>query len=88
MTSASPPLAPDATRALASFGAKLRYEDIPREAVERIKLSILDSIACCIFGATLPWTRKVAALARAEKAAPVASLMGMGDKTSPALAVP
>ncbi|HZN22956.1 MAG TPA: MmgE/PrpD family protein [Burkholderiales bacterium] len=86
MTSAQPALATEATRELASFGAKLRYEDVPREAVERIKLSILDSIACCVFGATLPWTKKVATLALCEKAAPVASLMGMGEKTSPALA--
>jgi 2-methylcitrate dehydratase PrpD len=86
MTAAQTALAPDATRELATFAANLRYEDIPREAVERMKSSILDSIACCVFGATLPWTRKVASLALREKAAPVASLMGMGEKTSPALA--
>ena len=86
MTAAQAPLAPNATRDLATFAANLRYEDIPAEAVERMKLSILDSIACCVFGATLPWTRKVAALALTEKAAPVASLMGMGQKTSVALA--
>jgi 2-methylcitrate dehydratase PrpD len=86
MTAAQTPLAPDATRELAAFAANLRYEDIPRDVVERIKLSILDSIACCVFGATLPWTKKVASLALREKAAPVASLMGMGEKTSCALA--
>ena len=86
MTAAQTPLAPDATRALAAFAANLQFADIPREAVERMKLSILDSIACCVFGATLPWTRKVASLALHEKAAPLASLMGMGEKTSPALA--
>jgi 2-methylcitrate dehydratase PrpD len=86
MTSAQTALAPNATRDLAAFGAALRFEDIPRDAVERIKLSILDSLACCIFGATLPWTKKVAALALAEGARPVSSLMGMGKKTSPALA--
>jgi 2-methylcitrate dehydratase PrpD len=79
-------LLPGATRDLAAFAAGLRYEAIPREVVERIKLSILDSIGCCLFGASLPWTRKVAALARAEGARPVASLMGMGERTSLALA--
>ncbi|HWI13168.1 MAG TPA: MmgE/PrpD family protein [Burkholderiales bacterium] len=88
MSQASPsPLLPDATQKLAAFASSLRYGAIPPEAVERMKLSVLDSLGCCIFGATLPWTRKVAALAKAEGARPVASLMGMGDKTSIALSV-
>ncbi len=86
MSSNKPPLLPDATRDLARFGAALRYEDIPAEAVARIKLSLLDSLGCCLYGATLPWTRKVAELADAEQAKPVATLIGLGRKTSPALA--
>jgi len=86
MSSNKPPLLADATRDLARFGAALRYEDIPAEAVARIKLSLLDSLGCCLFGATLPWTRKVAELADAENAKPVATLIGLGRKTSPALA--
>ena len=86
MSSSKPPLLDNATRDLARFAAALRYEDLPREVVERIKLSVLDSIGCCLFGATLPWTRKVVDLAMAEGAAPVASLLGMGKKTSLALA--
>lgn len=74
------------TRQLAEFAARLRFSDIPAEAVERIKLCLLDSLGCCIFGATLPWTRKVAALAMVEQAAPVATLIGMNAKSSPALA--
>ena len=87
MSGSKPPLIENATRVLAQFAATLRFDDIPREAVERIKLSVLDSIGCCLFGATLPWTRKVAALAEAEEAQPVAALMGMGKKSSVALAV-
>ncbi len=86
MSSNKPPLLADATRDLARFGAALRYEDIPAEAVARIKLSLLDSLGCCLFGATLPWTRKVAELADAEGTKPVATLIGLGRKTSPALA--
>lgn len=86
MSSPQPPLLENATRDLAQFAAALRYEDIPREAVERIKLSVLDSIGCCLFGATLPWTRKVAELADKEGARPVASLLGMGRKSSVSLA--
>lgn len=80
------PLLPNATRDLARFGAALRYDDIPDEVIARIKLSLLDSLGCCLFGATLPWTRKVAALAGQEGAKPVATLIGLGGKTSAALA--
>jgi 2-methylcitrate dehydratase PrpD len=86
MNNAQSPLLPNATRDLAAFAAGLHYEDIPAEAVERIRLSVLDSIGCCVFGSTLPWTRKVAALVDSEGAQPVASFMGMGRKSSLALA--
>ena len=86
MSSTQPPLLAHATRDLARFGAALRYEDIPAAVIARIKLSLLDSLGCCLFGATLPWTRKVAALAEQEGAKPVATLIGLGKKTSPALA--
>lgn len=86
MSSNKPPLLADATRDLARFGAALRYDDIPAEVVARIKLSLLDSLGCCLFGATLPWTQKVAALAEQEGAKPVATLIGLGRKTSASLA--
>jgi 2-methylcitrate dehydratase PrpD len=81
-----PPLLADATRDLARFGAALSYEQIPPEVVSRIKSSVLDSLGCCLFGATLAWTRKVAELAAHEEAKPVATVIGMGRKTSAALA--
>ena len=86
MSSRQPPLLADATRDLARFGAALQYDDIPAAVVARIKLSLLDSLGCCLFGATLPWTRKVAELADHEGAKPVATLIGLGRKTSAALA--
>jgi 2-methylcitrate dehydratase PrpD len=86
MSSQKPPLLADATRDLARFGAALRYDDIPADVIARIKLSLLDSIGCCLFGATLPWTQKVAALAEQEGAKPVATLLGLGRKTSASLA--
>ncbi len=86
MSSTLPPLLAHATRDLARFGAALHYEDIPAAVIARIKLSLLDSLGCCLFGATLPWTQKVAALAEHEGAKPVATLIGLGKKTSPALA--
>lgn len=86
MSAAKPPLNENATRDLAAFASALRFDDIPRDVVERIKLSALDSFGCCLFGATLPWTRKVADLALGEGARPAATLIGMGARTSAALA--
>ena len=86
MSDTKPPLLEHATRDLARFGATLQFGQIPPEAVQRMKSSVLDSLGCCLFGATLPWTKKVAELADLEGARPVASMMGMGRKTSAALA--
>ena len=51
-------LAPEdsATKTLADFAIGLSYGDLPAPVVERLKTSILDSLGCCIFGVTLPWT--------------------------------
>lgn len=45
------------TRGIAEFVSGLRYEAIPAEVIERIKLLVLDSLGCAIFGAELPWSR-------------------------------
>lgn len=87
MSSSHPPLLLDATRDLARFAAQFRYEDIPAEVVERMKTSLLDSVGCCLYGATLPWTQRVQAMVEAEDAKPIASIYGTGRKTSIANAV-
>jgi 2-methylcitrate dehydratase PrpD len=87
MSSSKPPLLADATRDLAAFASALRYEDIPPDVVDRMKSSLLDSIGCCLFGATLPWTQSVQAMVVEEGGNPVASLYGSGVKTSVANAV-
>jgi aconitate decarboxylase len=45
------------TRAIAEFVSRLTYEQIPSEVRERIKLLILDSLGCAIYGANLEWCR-------------------------------
>ena len=45
------------TRGIAEFVSGLRYEAIPREVRERIKLLVLDSLGCALYGAHLPWCR-------------------------------
>jgi len=45
------------TRAIAQFISNLRYDDIPNEVIERIKLLILDSLGCALYGSALEWSR-------------------------------
>ncbi|GGL80687.1 MmgE/PrpD family protein [Wenxinia marina] len=45
------------TRRIAEFVSGLRYEDIPGSVRTRIKLLVLDSLGCALYGANLPWTR-------------------------------
>src|SRR5260370_41897756 len=45
------------TRRIAEFVSGLRYENIPAEVRERLKLLILDSLGCAIYGADLEWCR-------------------------------
>ena len=45
------------TREMAAFVSGLRYERIPREVIDRIKLLILDSLGCAIYGINLDWSR-------------------------------
>ena len=80
-------LLPGATQALAEFATSIQYADIPVEVIQRMKTSFLDSVGCCLFGATLPWTQRVQAMVEEEGARPVASIFGAGVKTSVAGAV-
>src|SRR3990172_6217673 len=45
------------TRGIAEFVSGLRYEAIPGEVLTRIKLLILDSVGCGLYGADLEWSR-------------------------------
>src|SRR3954447_6612639 len=45
------------TRRIAEFVSGLGYEQIPADVRERIKLLILDSLGCAIYGANLEWCR-------------------------------
>jgi aconitate decarboxylase len=45
------------THGIAQFVANLRYEAIPQEVRTRIKLLMLDSFGCALYGADLEWSR-------------------------------
>lgn len=56
------------TRAIAEFVAGLRYERIPADVRERLKLLALDSLGCALYGANLPWSQiLVGCLARLDR---------------------
>src|SRR6185437_11623235 len=82
MSSSVPSLLPDATRDLARFAAATRFEQIPADVLERIKLSLLDGLGVCLRGSTLPWTRIVHDIVCEEGGKPVASIWGSGVRTS------
>jgi 2-methylcitrate dehydratase PrpD len=82
VSSSQVPLLPNATRELARFAAETPDRDIPRDVVERIKLSFLDGLGVCLRGTTFPWTRMVRELVEDEGRDGVASLWGAGARTS------
>jgi 2-methylcitrate dehydratase PrpD len=44
---------------LAEYAAALRYEDLPVPVVQQAKDCIIDTVAACICGSSLPWSRIV-----------------------------
>jgi len=45
------------TGGIAHFVAGLTYERIPADVIARLKLLILDSLGCALYGTELPWSR-------------------------------
>src|SRR6202790_4135564 len=45
------------TRDMAAFISGLRYDQIPPEVIDRIKLLMLDAFGCAIYGVDLEWSR-------------------------------
>ena len=74
------------TRRLAEFSAALTFDDLPREVVSKAKLCILDTLGCCIFGASLEPLRKLTEMAVTEGCAGRATIFGNVLRTSPGLA--
>src|SRR5579864_6383083 len=70
------------TRAIAEFVSGLTYEQIPAEVRERIKLLILDSLGCAIYGANLEWCRILRGTLEALDATRTTSVWGTGQKLS------
>src|SRR5947209_5660281 len=72
------------TRRIAEFVAGLTYEAIPGDVIERIKLLILDSLGCAIYGANLEWCRILQTTLAALDTTPTTSIWGTaGSLSSP-----
>ncbi len=74
------------TQRLAQFSSSLRFEQLPDEVVSKAKLCILDTLGCCIFGASLEPVKKLATMVAAEGCVASATVFGMPLRTSAALA--
>src|ERR1700704_5933663 len=64
------------TRSIAEFVATLSYDRIPAGVIERIKLLILDSLGCAIYGAQLEWCRILRATLESLDATRTTSIWG------------
>ena len=71
------------TAGLAAFVAGLRYEQIPGEVKDRIKLLILDSLGCALFGSELEWSRILMRTLTAVDSSRGCGVWGTGVRLSP-----
>lgn len=74
---------PPVTRWLAARTAALRYSDLPAEAITVARQCLLDWYAVTLAGASEPAVTLLTAELTEDGATPVASLVGLGKRTSP-----
>src|SRR5258708_12814959 len=64
---------------LAEYAAGLRYEDLPAEVIACAKDCIIDTIAACICGSGLPWSRIVIDYAERTGPGGASRILGRGS---------
>ncbi len=70
------------TRDVAAFVSTLRFEQIPPEVIERIKLLILDSLGCALFSADLEWSQILMRTLAQVDSTPACSVWGTSERLS------
>jgi len=70
-----------ATREIAEFIAKSRWEDVPRRAVAEAKRAILDTVGVTLAGSAEPPARIIQKVLEAEDGAPLATVLGTRLRT-------
>src|SRR5437764_6362710 len=68
---------------LARYAAALRYEDLPSEVEACAKDAIIDTIAACICGSSLPWSRIVIDYAERTGPGGASRILGKGSAVQP-----
>jgi 2-methylcitrate dehydratase PrpD len=75
------------TKQLAEYAAKLRFEDLPAEVVQRAKDCIIDTAAAVIYGNTVPWSEIVVGYAQRTGPGGKSNILGAnGPSVQPAMA--
>lgn len=82
--SAPPKSMASATLELAKFSSALRFEDLPAEVVAKARICTLDTLGCCLFGASLASVRKLAEMVATENCGSQAAAIGFPMRTSAA----
>ncbi|MCF7935195.1 MAG: MmgE/PrpD family protein [Synergistales bacterium] len=72
---------------LSAFAANLKYEDIPAEVLDHLKIVLLDGYGCGLFGSTTPWMQIYRDTLTATTDRKESSIWGTGDKTSVLMAM-
>lgn len=71
------------TQELAQFAFRLRYEDLPKNVIERTKISLLDQLgvqlAC---SSSLPWSKQIYKTVKELGGKPESTIVYYGDKTT------
>jgi len=57
----------DEARRLARFARELRYDELPKEVIDKAKELILDQVGCELAGSTLPWSKATYEYIRDDK---------------------
>lgn len=70
------------TRGLAQFVSTLQFEDIPQSVIARIKLLMLDSLGCALYGAHLPWSQILLETLKSVDSSQGAQVWGTREKLS------
>jgi aconitate decarboxylase len=72
------------TRKIADFVSGIQYDNIPNEVRTRIKLLILDSLGCGLYGADLPWSEILMKTLSAGDTSDTVGVWGTKQRLSPA----
>lgn len=73
---------PEATRLLAEYVVGVDYDKLPADVVAATRTAFIDWVACATIGSRTRQGKAVAAIARAERANPEATLFADGSETS------